>query len=326
MNPTSCSRSARFARRFALALAAPAFLTTGVLAQSGTATTAPAKALPAVKPQTAPDAAKPKQAKDDPKRVAAVKLINAGIEAMGGEGLTGAKSMYTKMSMTLTRSNQAIAFEGWQIIDSKQVKVEMTPPNFPMTVSFVRSGDFAWQENPMQAPALMPLDQAKQVLELPFMHLMLTRIDKNYAMLEVLEDGKLGETATKRLQMSGSTETVAGVKDDTVIMHFDASTNLPVGMTMNGPTGNESVRFKDWKEVGDAKLFHTIDLTGGPNGDAVAAFEEVRFNDVAEDFLVIPDTIQAQIDKQLEIKKNDAEKSGDAAAETASEGATGTGG
>jgi hypothetical protein len=251
------------------ALASPAALTSATLAQDGAAATAA---------QNAPSAEK---------------VLDQALKAMGGkEAFKKINSRHMKMTISGQQPAQQQQIETWSMGDDKML-IQMSVMG--MNVTMGRNGDVAWVNAPGQGTSQVPIEQAEQNTSLTQMHSMVQELRKNFKTIETVGSAEAGGEEAWKIRVADRKEENPMQPQGELFVYFNKKTHLPVMTEVPLPQGQGMAKqmFKDWKNVGDLKLFHTMEIQQGPMTQTLK-IDAIEFNNVDEAKFAIPEEIKAQ--------------------------------
>ena len=224
---------------------------------------------------------------------AAKEVLDQALKAMGGsEAFEKIKSRHMKMTISGQQPAQQQQVEAWSMGEDKML-IEMTVMG--MNITMGRNGDIAWVNAPGQGTSQVPIEQAAQNESLTQMHSIVQQLRKNYKKIETVgSTDAAGEEAWK-IHVADPKEEDPMQQQSELFVYFNKKTHLPVMVEIPLPQGQGMAKqmFKDWKKVGDLKLFHTMEIQQGPMTQTLK-IDQIEFNNVDEAKFAVPEEIKAQ--------------------------------
>lgn len=238
----------------------------------------------AAPPATAPSAPAAKPAADLPD---ADTLFKEARVAMGGEAAFK-KIKSSKMSLTMNTPMGAME----TMLASAQPDKYLVRREVPGmgTFDIGLNGTIGWASNPMQGGyQLLPKEAHAEVADQAVMYDMVGQFRRQFPEASTVDKVEFGGDSCWKVKMTNA-------DGETQHVYFDVSSHLPAGaeQTESGPAGpvTSTVRFGDWREVGEVRVPHLMSVQQGPMAMDITV-NEVSFNDVDEAMFAIPDEVKA---------------------------------
>lgn len=243
----------------------------------------------------------PKQ--PDPDLPKANQLFENAIKAIGGrEALDGIKSSTVKAKMNTPMGS--ITIESFFVSPDRFLLKQSLPGMGE--ISMGSDGETTWVLNPMMGYQLIEPDDAEDMRSQASMHNLIVRLEKEFSQGTTVDRQKFHDQDCYKVRMVDK-------NGGEQFVFFNAETHLMAGMEMSqnsqmGPV-KAVMRFEDWKERGDIKMFHKMIVNqGGMN--MTMEMTEVDFGAVDKALFTLPAEVKrlAEQRKAENVNKDDASK------------------
>ncbi len=248
--------------------------------------------------------AQPAPAADMPE---AADIIEKAIEAMGGrKALDAVTSLTMKGSITMPMGN--MPFENYWA-DGDRILFNQTIPGGQGKMGAGLNGAVGWRHM-MGEYELLGEQDIERFKEQANFHLMLQEMEKGFGSVRTMGLVEFDGRKCYKLQFEEPKEDVRA----DVFGYFDQETHLMAGKEMieetPGVPFSTTMKFKDWKKVGEVKLFRQM-IIEQMGKQMVMEYTELEANTVEPKVFEVP----AEVMKLVEEKKQaeaDSENNGSA--------------
>jgi len=251
-------------------------------------------------------------AKDLP---AAEGILKMAIEAMGGQKAFDAiESSYIKS--TMAAMGFSIQFDMYTAEPDKLFVRQIVPGVGDGLMGM--NGDAAWRKQPMQDYQLLEAKELVDMSDQAHLFEIVPQLEKQYAMMQTVDRVEFAGQDCYKIRLSGKKNAKPEEKDAQSYALFNADTHLAAALqnvqpAREGmPERTSALRFEDWKEIGDLKLYTKLVIVQN-SGELTMSYDEIKFNEVDESVFAVPDEVKKLLEERQAAEAATEEGEDDAA-------------